>query len=71
MLLGHGPRQRFGESDGELQLDLRKVAETTVSALFVDRVVDTTTLCTWDEYRRHHEAQFIARVTALVARYGS
>jgi peptide deformylase len=39
--------------------------------LFVDRVHDTTSLCTLDEYRRHHEAAFVARAKALVARYGS
>ncbi len=39
--------------------------------LFVDRVHDTTSLCTWDEYRRHHEAAFVERAKALVARFGS
>jgi peptide deformylase len=38
--------------------------------LFVDRVHDTTSLCTWDEYRRHHEPAFVARARALVAEYG-
>ncbi|MEZ4442822.1 MAG: peptide deformylase [Polyangiaceae bacterium] len=39
--------------------------------LFVDRVTDTKTLCTWDQYRAHHEAAFVERVEALVRRYGS
>jgi peptide deformylase len=39
--------------------------------LFVDRVHDPKSLCTWDEYRRHHEAAFVARAKALVAEYGS
>lgn len=39
--------------------------------LFIDRVQDTTTLCTWKEFARHHEAGFRSRVEALVARYGS
>jgi peptide deformylase len=39
--------------------------------LFLDRVVDTTTLCTWKEFARHHEAGFRARVLELVARWGS
>jgi peptide deformylase len=39
--------------------------------LFVDRVTDTHTLCTWDEFRRHHEAAFTERARALVARFGS
>lgn len=38
--------------------------------LFVDRVHDSTSLCTWDEYRRHHEAAFVERAKALVARCG-
>ncbi|MFP6683768.1 MAG: peptide deformylase [Polyangiaceae bacterium] len=39
--------------------------------LFVDRVTDPHTLCTWETFKRHHEAPFIARVKALVERYGS
>jgi peptide deformylase len=39
--------------------------------LFVDRVTDPHTLCTWDTFKRHHQAPFIARVKALVERYGS
>jgi peptide deformylase len=39
--------------------------------LFVDRVTDTASLSTWDEYRRHHEVAFVERAKALVARYGS
>jgi peptide deformylase len=39
--------------------------------LFVDRVTDTTTLSTWDEFRRHHQDAFSARARALVDRFGS
>ncbi|MEE9386862.1 MAG: peptide deformylase [Nannocystaceae bacterium] len=39
--------------------------------LFVDRVADTRTLCTWDTFTRHHEAAFRERVRGIVARYGS
>jgi peptide deformylase len=39
--------------------------------MFVDRVTDTKTLCTWDHFRRHHEPAFAERVRALVAEYGS
>ncbi|MGE0789945.1 MAG: peptide deformylase [Sandaracinaceae bacterium] len=39
--------------------------------LFVDRVEDRTTLCTWTNFARHHEAAFRERVGAIVARYGS
>ncbi len=39
--------------------------------LFVDRVTDPTTLCTWTHFKRYHEAGFIERVEALVGRFGS
>ena len=39
--------------------------------LFVDRVKDTSTLATWDQWKQHREAAFIETVRAVVARYGS
>ena len=39
--------------------------------LFLDRVKDTTTLCTWKEFERHHLAAFAERARALVAELGS
>jgi peptide deformylase len=39
--------------------------------VFLDRVEDTTSLCTWDAFHRFHEPAFRARVEALVARWGS
>ncbi len=39
--------------------------------LFLDRVADTTTLCTWEAFRKYHEAAFIERVQKIVARFGS
>lgn len=39
--------------------------------LFVDRVTDPTTLCTWAHFKRYHEATFVTRVEALVGRFGS
>lgn len=39
--------------------------------LFLDRVKDTTTLCTWAQFERYHRAPFVERVEALVARFGS
>jgi peptide deformylase len=39
--------------------------------IFVDRVSDPRTLCTWEAFRRHHEAAFAERVRALVSRFGS
>ena len=39
--------------------------------VFLDRVKDTTTLCTWKEFERHQLAGFAERARALVAKYGS
>jgi peptide deformylase len=39
--------------------------------LFVDRVTDTKTLCTWTEFERFHRDAFVARAKALIARFGS
>lgn len=39
--------------------------------LFVDRVVDTRTLCTWSDFERFHKEEFVERAKALVARFGS
>jgi peptide deformylase len=39
--------------------------------LFVDRVVDTRTLCTWTEFERFYRDAFVAQAKALVARFGS
>jgi len=39
--------------------------------LFVDRVRDTTSLCTWREFERHHRDPFVRRVETLVERFGS
>jgi len=39
--------------------------------LFLDRVRDTTSLCTWAEFDRFHRDAFVERARALVARFGS
>lgn len=39
--------------------------------LFIDRVTDTTTLCTWDAFERLHHTEFAQRVHDLVERHGS
>ena len=39
--------------------------------LFVDRVADTTTLTTWEEYEAHHRDAFVERITEFVRRVGS
>jgi peptide deformylase len=39
--------------------------------LFVDRMVDMSSLSTWDEFERHGKDDFVRRIEALVARVGS
>jgi peptide deformylase len=39
--------------------------------LFVDRVVDTRSLCTWQDFERYRQADFVARAREIIARYGS
>lgn len=38
--------------------------------LFVDRVTDPATLCTWAEFDRYHKAAFVARIVPFIARMG-
>ena len=39
--------------------------------LFLDRVADTRTLTTWEQFERFHRAAFIERITEFVERVGS
>ncbi|MEY2434946.1 MAG: peptide deformylase [Acidimicrobiaceae bacterium] len=39
--------------------------------LFIDRVTDPHTLCTWSEFHERYEAAFVDQVRALVDRFGS
>ena len=39
--------------------------------LFLDRVTDTTTLTTWEQFERHHREAFVTRITEFVNRVGS
>ena len=57
----------FGLTAGTFQHEVDHLDGT----LFVDRVTDPHSLCTWDEYKRHHEAAFVERAKALVATHGS
>jgi peptide deformylase len=38
--------------------------------LFLDRVTDPTTLCTWKMFEKHHRAAFVERATRIVAAWG-
>ncbi len=60
-------REVWGLSAGTFQHEVDHLDGT----LFVDRVEDTRTLCTWNEFERHYRAAFIERVEALVARFGT
>jgi peptide deformylase len=39
--------------------------------LFVDRVTDTSTLTTWEQYEAYHRDAFVERIAAFVERVGS
>jgi peptide deformylase len=39
--------------------------------LFLDRVHDTRSLTTWEQFERHHRDEFVARITEFVRRVGS
>jgi peptide deformylase len=39
--------------------------------LFLDRVTDTTTLTTWEQFERHHRDAFVERITKFAERVGS
>jgi peptide deformylase len=74
--LGVEALDRFGN---RVQREVRGITAGTFQhevdhldgTLFVDRVVDSTTLCTWQTFARHREAEFRDRVATIVARYGS
>ena len=38
--------------------------------LFLDRVQDPTTLCTWKNFEKHHRDAFLERVTRIVEQWG-
>jgi len=39
--------------------------------LFVDRVIDTRTLCTWEHFEKYERDKFVEEVGTLIARYGA
>ena len=60
-------REVWGLSAGTFQHEVDHLD----GLLFVDRVEDTRSLCTWATFERHHREAFVARVEALVKRFGS
>ena len=66
----HGAALDFvarGISAGTFQHEVDHLNAT----IFVDRVRDPRSLCTWQEFERHHRAQFIEEVRLIVAKWGS
>jgi peptide deformylase len=39
--------------------------------LFLDRVSDSTSLCTWEHFDRYEKERFVAEVKSIVAKWGS
>jgi peptide deformylase len=59
-------KEVWGISAGTFQHEVDHLDGT----LFVDRVTDTKTLCTWEEFDRRYKEGFVKRVEALVSRFG-
>ena len=65
---GEGPRRApRGLTAGTFQHE----CDHLDGRLFLDRVADTTTLTTWEQFERHHRDAFVARITEFVERVGS
>jgi peptide deformylase len=71
---------RYLDREGEVQESTRRgltagtfqhEVDHLDGILFVDRMVDLSSLSTWAEFERHGKAEFIEQVTALVERVGS
>lgn len=67
---------RFGVQHDEIKRGLtagtwQHEVDHLDGVLFIDRVMDPTTLSNWDEFDAHHRAAFIERITAFVERVGS
>ena len=73
-------RVRAWDRDGnEIDEEIRGITAGTyqhevdhlLGSLFIDKVSDPHTLCTWTEFQRNHEAEFARRVREIVAKTGS
>ena len=58
--------EAWGLSAGTYQHEV----DHLLGMLFLDRVQDTRSLCTWTEFDRFHKDAFVTRAKALVARFG-
>lgn len=67
---------RYGK---QLDFEVRGVSAGTFQhendhlngVMFVDRLVDSKSLCTWDHFERFEKERFVTEVRDLVARWGS
>lgn len=39
--------------------------------MFLDKVINSSSLCTWEEFKKHHEKEFAHQVLAIVKKVGS
>jgi peptide deformylase len=60
-------REVAGVTSGTYQHEVDHLS----GVVFLDRVVDPKTFCTWTEFERYHRDAFVTRVTEIVKRFGS
>jgi peptide deformylase len=71
--------QALDRAGNEIDMEVRGITAGTFQhevdhldgKLFVDRVEDPSSLCTWKAFARYRESEFRERVAAIVAEYGS
>ncbi len=71
--------QAWDRHGGEIDMVVRGISAGTFqhevdhlnATLFIDRVRDPRSLCTWQEFERQHRSQFIEEVHTIVAKWGS
>ena len=73
-------RVRYWDRHGEMHEELKRGLTAGTfqheldhldGVLFLDRVVDPRTLCTWEQFERFHRAAFVERISEFVRRVGS
>lgn len=70
--------QAWDRNGNEIDEEIRGVTAGTyqhevdhlLGSLFIDKVSDPRTLCTWTEFQRHHEANFARQVREIVDKVG-
>lgn len=60
-------REMAGLTAGTYQHEVDHLNAT----LFVDKVSDPRSLCTWTEFDRYHRAPFVERILEVIKKYGS